>query len=195
MSSKILVLTGLSGAGKDSVAEQLKQHGFISAVPHTTRPMREGESEGNPYHFVSKDTYKNMLLDDDFVESNSYQTKFNGVSDVHFYGTSRASLTAEGKLMLTVGFQSALRFKNIVGDDAMLVYLQVNDKERERRAKARGSFDQIEWDNRLSQDLKRRESGELRSKFMDYSVDNTLPIETTVQTINSLYEKNNKGNQ
>jgi guanylate kinase len=187
----VLILTGLSGAGKDSVAEALKAKGFTSAVPHTTRPMREGETEGNPYHFVSKDTYLGMLNDDEFVESNKYLTMFNGVEDWSYYGTSKDALNSNEKLMLTIGVQSALRTKEKL-DNVIVVYLFVPDKVREERAKQRGSFDQVEWDNRLAQDIERRAKNKFPLHQMDAIIDNIQPLEKTIEDILDVYNLLNK---
>ena len=184
--SNILILTGLSGVGKDTVAEALKSKGFSSAVPHTTRPMREGEVEGNPYYFVSKDTYLKMLANDEFVESNSYLTKFNGIEDWSYYGTSKKALQSNQNLMLTIGVQSAVKTKQVL-EDSILIYLDVADSIREERAKQRGSFDQIEWDNRLAQDIERRITNQVPMNLMDAIIDNTKPLEETVNEVIKIY--------
>ena len=51
----LIVLSGLSGVGKDSVLNGLRKSGlplYIS-VSATTRPRRAGEKDGVDYHFVS----------------------------------------------------------------------------------------------------------------------------------------------
>jgi guanylate kinase len=51
---KILIaLFGESGSGKDSIAKKLeKEYGYHKIKRITSRPMREGESQGDPYLFV-----------------------------------------------------------------------------------------------------------------------------------------------
>lgn len=60
----LFVLSAPSGTGKDTVINALKQQGMdFYVVPSvTTRAPRPGESEGNPYHFVSQETF-NRLVD------------------------------------------------------------------------------------------------------------------------------------
>jgi guanylate kinase len=66
----LFVLSAPSGAGKDSVIHALKEQGMdfhvVSSV--TTRAPRPGESEGNPYHFVSKETFEHMTAHDELLE-------------------------------------------------------------------------------------------------------------------------------
>ncbi len=38
------------------------------SVSYTTRPIRPGEVDGKDYHFVSKDTFRQMVEDDQFLE-------------------------------------------------------------------------------------------------------------------------------
>lgn len=61
--ARVLLFVGRSGSGKDTLADEM-----CNALPTlhkivrtTTRPIRPGESQGNPYKFVSKDSF--MLMD------------------------------------------------------------------------------------------------------------------------------------
>ena len=178
---RVILLTGFSGSGKDSVAAELNGHGIASAVPHTTRPMRTGEVEGNPYFYVDKGTFDKMISDEQFIEYNSYKTLVAGVPDRWYYGTSKAAIS-KGTHVLTTGVQSAFRFKEEYGDNAVIVFIHVPDSTREERAKGRGSFDQTEWDNRLSQDRAfRAKPGVLDS--INFTVDNTGNLSDTVKCI------------
>jgi len=68
--AKLFVVSGLSGAGKDSVIEGLVKENldFNWVVTTTTRPMRPGESEGHPYHFVPKERFEEMIKNDELIE-------------------------------------------------------------------------------------------------------------------------------
>src|SRR5215469_1767720 len=66
----LFVLSAPSGAGKDSVINTLKQQGrdFFVIPSVTTRAPRPGESEGNPYHFVSHDTFERLVSQNELLE-------------------------------------------------------------------------------------------------------------------------------
>lgn len=68
--AKVFVISGLSGAGKDSVVDGLKQAGldYTRVITTTTRSMRSNESQGNPYYFVSEDEFKEMISKDELFE-------------------------------------------------------------------------------------------------------------------------------
>src|SRR6266516_7737909 len=66
----LFVLSAPSGTGKDSVINALKQQGMdFYVVPSvTTRAPRPGESEGNPYHFISEEKFKQMVDKGELLE-------------------------------------------------------------------------------------------------------------------------------
>ncbi len=66
----LFVLSAPSGAGKDTVINALKKRGmdFYVVASVTTRPPRPSESEGNPYYFVSKERFDQMVAGDELLE-------------------------------------------------------------------------------------------------------------------------------
>lgn len=66
----LFVLSAPSGTGKDTVIQELKaQHVDFHVVSSvTTRAMRPGESEGQPYHFVSKERFDEMIAQHELLE-------------------------------------------------------------------------------------------------------------------------------
>ncbi|QBD82152.1 guanylate kinase [Ktedonosporobacter rubrisoli] len=66
----LFVLSAPSGTGKDTVINALRAQGmdFHVVASVTTRAPRPGESEGNPYYFVSKETFDHMLTHDELLE-------------------------------------------------------------------------------------------------------------------------------
>ncbi len=66
----LFVLSAPSGTGKDTVINTLKQQGMdFYVVPSiTTRAPRPGESEGNPYHFVSQETFERLVSQHELLE-------------------------------------------------------------------------------------------------------------------------------
>lgn len=87
--TKIALLAGISGAGKDTIKKRLlKLPEFRDIVSHTTRSPRinngRAEQNGVDYHFIDQKIAEEMLLGHKFIEA-----KF-----VHgtVYGTSAAEL-------------------------------------------------------------------------------------------------------
>jgi guanylate kinase len=66
----LIVISGPSGVGKDSVVQRMKERGlpFHFVVTATTRARRENEVHGKDYWFVSKDEFARMIEEDELIE-------------------------------------------------------------------------------------------------------------------------------
>jgi len=66
----LLVVSGPSGAGKGTLVQRLMlaRPDCVFAVSSTTRPMREGETEGIQYRFVSREQFEKQREQGYFLE-------------------------------------------------------------------------------------------------------------------------------
>ena len=66
----LIVISGPSGVGKDTVINAIKQQNdsVYHTITATTRPVRNGETDGIDYHFISEDEFKQMIDRGDFLE-------------------------------------------------------------------------------------------------------------------------------
>ncbi|XP_007520564.1 MAGUK p55 subfamily member 4 [Erinaceus europaeus] len=93
---RLVVLVGPSGVGVNELRRQLIEvdpSRFQSAVPHTTRPQKSYEVNGREYHYVTKETFENLMYSHRMLEYGEYRG--------HFYGTSVDAVKAvldEGKI-------------------------------------------------------------------------------------------------
>ena len=55
-----IVLIGPTNIGRHELRQKLMQNTdrFTAAVPHTSRPRREGEINGIDYHFISRQSFE-----------------------------------------------------------------------------------------------------------------------------------------
>lgn len=85
----LFILAAPSGGGKSSLTKALCQNinQVEVAISHTTRKIREGETNGIHYHFVNDETFLSMIDEDAFVEHAL-------VFGAH-YGTSKAALLSK----------------------------------------------------------------------------------------------------
>lgn len=81
----LLVLSGPSGVGKDSVMlELLKNHPNMQKLVTTnSRPMREDEKDGFDYHFVSREEFEKLIADEAFFEWVEYRGHYRGGQKKH----------------------------------------------------------------------------------------------------------------
>ena len=71
MKGSVIIVSAPSGAGKTSLVAELISRDPLTrkSVSYTTRPRRPGEQDGEAYHFVSSETFQQMLEGGDFLES------------------------------------------------------------------------------------------------------------------------------
>ena len=63
-----LILCGKSGSGKDTILKRLCKRGFTPIVSLTSRPIREGETNGVEYNFVSRELFESLIRDKKLIE-------------------------------------------------------------------------------------------------------------------------------
>jgi guanylate kinase len=81
----LIVISGTSGAGKDSVARALVRRMAAAGYPAhfvvtmTSRPKREKETEGIDYIFVSKEEFERMIAGDELLEYAVVYGQYKGI--------------------------------------------------------------------------------------------------------------------
>lgn len=76
---KIFCLMGKSSTGKDTIYKELllkEQLNLKKIVPYTTRPIREGEKDGEEYFFTDEDGVEKLLKENRIIEMRCYDTCF-----------------------------------------------------------------------------------------------------------------------
>jgi len=148
MTKKLFIISGLSGAGKDSVIEGLKKSGaeFNWVVTTTTRPMRQGETEGNPYHFISKEDFEEKIKNGGFLE-------WAKVYD-NYYGTQKKDvefLLESGKpTILKIDCQGAKIVKDKIKEVKVIFIVPPSMEILEQRLRGRGTDSEDAIQKRLS---------------------------------------------
>jgi guanylate kinase len=84
---KVIILTGPSGVGKNTLGDFLLQQfpDLSYSVSATTRFMRKGEEHGKDYHFISTEEFENKIQNDEVLE---WQEVYDGM----YYGTLKTEL-------------------------------------------------------------------------------------------------------
>ncbi|OIP79843.1 guanylate kinase [Candidatus Peregrinibacteria bacterium CG_4_9_14_0_8_um_filter_44_15] len=84
MKGKLFLILGSSGSGKGTVLAGLRDRHpeFVFPKSCTTRKPRENKTGEEVYHFVSKDEFKKMIDEGDFLE-------WAQVHGEHYYGTMK----------------------------------------------------------------------------------------------------------
>ncbi|MBQ8503467.1 MAG: guanylate kinase [Clostridia bacterium] len=86
LSSKLVVVSGPSGAGKDTIVSRLlgMDSDFSLSVSATTRAPRGDEVDGKNYYFLSTEDFLSKIENDAFIEYAKYGSNYYGTlkSDV-----------------------------------------------------------------------------------------------------------------
>lgn len=95
---KVFFVLGPSGVGKGESLKLLQKNHpeFVFPKSHTTRPLRQGESEGNPYHFTTIEDFEKRIENKEFLEHAK-------VHNLHYYGTPKKEIydaIKEGKTII-----------------------------------------------------------------------------------------------
>ncbi|KAI1285705.1 MAGUK p55 subfamily member 2 [Halotydeus destructor] len=86
---KTVVLLGAQGVGRRTLKSRLINYDperFAGPIPHTSRPIREGEVDGAMYHFVKREIMEQDIADGKYLECGELQG--------HLYGTKLDSIRA-----------------------------------------------------------------------------------------------------
>lgn len=78
----ILIISGLSGSGKDTVINRLKEISTVDfhfVVTCNTRKKREGEIDGKDYHFISREKFISMIENGEMLEHSEVYDDLKGV--------------------------------------------------------------------------------------------------------------------
>jgi guanylate kinase len=143
----MIIISAPSGAGKSSFIERiLKDFPVLKdTVTYTTRAMRTGESDGNPYFFVSKERFKELIDEGYFVEwarvhDNIYGTPLHQIEDA----------IKEGRVsIMDVDVKGAATFKKKYPDAASIFILPPSIEELKRRILGRDKKPPEDLDIRL----------------------------------------------
>ncbi len=142
---KIFFVMGKSSSGKDTIYKELlkdKKLKLKMIVPYTTRPMREGETDGKEYFFVSEDTMKQMDAEGNIIELRSYDTIY-GIWNYFTANDGQVDLDSNSYIMIGT-LESYSKIKAFYGEDNVFpIYINVNNGERLRRAMAREEKEKV----------------------------------------------------
>jgi len=150
--SKLIVISGPSGAGKGTIVKELlniykkKKDKVHLSVSATTRDPREGEKDGVNYYFISLDDFMEKIKNKEFLEYNQYGTG-------KYYGTLKNHVLS----YLNKGYDVILEidingYKQIIKNykDAIGIFVMTkNLKILEERLRNRGTETEEQIESRL----------------------------------------------
>ena len=134
----LFIVSSPSGAGKSTISRKLlaSDAGLEMSVSATTRPPRPGEVDGQDYHFVDVEHFRQKVAENEFLD----RAHVSG----NRYGTPRAPVEkalSEGRdVLFDIDWQGAQQLYQQAGGDVVRVFIfPPSLEELERRLRARGT--------------------------------------------------------
>lgn len=131
----LIVVSGPSGAGKDSIINKLKEmnNNVWVSISCTSRDKRGREQDGVDYFFLSEQEFRDKIARDEFLEYAEYNN--------HLYGTPKDKIKEQLDkgidVILEIEVQGALIIKNKIKDAIFDFIMPPSMKELRRRLIAR----------------------------------------------------------
>jgi guanylate kinase len=127
----LFIVSGVSGSGKTTLMREVLDNELVS---YSTRPMRQGESEGNPYYFITEEQYDQMYNDGEFAEYSNYAG--HGYRYAISYDELNDKL-AKGDAYVISDVNGMDQFKSIY-PNCVSIYIYVEKEEAEKHMRLRG---------------------------------------------------------
>lgn len=123
----LIVISGPSGVGKDTIARRLierRPDSFYFVVTATTRPPRDDEVHGRDYFFVSNDEFARMIDEDELLEWAVVYNDYKGVPKQQI----REALASSKDVIMRVDPQGAATIRKVV-PNAIFIFLVAESEE------------------------------------------------------------------
>lgn len=179
----LIVLSGPSGAGKDTVLQRMQERAFPFhfVVTATTRPPRPHEVHGRDYFFVSKEEFARMIEQNELIEYAIVYGDYKGIPKQQV----REALASGKDVIMRIDVQGAETVRKLV-PQALLIFITVeSEEELIRRLKRRKTESPEELALRIATARKELQ----RVEAFDYVVVNhEHRLDDTVDTIRAIIQ-------
>ncbi len=144
----LIIVSGPSGAGKGTICKELlsRDQSVLVSVSATTRTPRNGEVDGESYHFMNRETFLSMIDEGGFLE---YACVYD-----NYYGTPKQfvidQISAGRNVLLEIDIQGALQVKKKYPEGVFVFVLPPSMKTLKSRIEGRGSETPESLNKRLS---------------------------------------------
>ncbi len=185
----LIVISGPSGVGKDTVVKRMRERGlpFHFVVTATSRPQRPHEIDGVDYIFVSQGEFDRMIEQDELLEHADVYGQQKGIPREQV----REALESGLDVVMRLDVQGARTIRGLF-EEALLIFLVTQDEEELiRRLKERETDTPEAVELRV--DMVRQEMQTMEELF-DYCVVNAdsqldVAVDTIMDIINAEHQR------
>lgn len=165
---RLYVLSGPSGSGKDTVLKEVlaRRPEIMLSISSITRDMREGEIEGEKYHFISRKEFEELINNDMLLEYNVFVGNYYGTPKVPV----EEAINNGTDVILEIDVNGAEQIKKKMPEAVSIFIMPPSVEELRRRLTGRGTDSQDVIEKRMNSAL-----GEIeRAINYDYIVVNDV---------------------
>ena len=180
----LVLLSGVSGAGKDTIKKQLisRMNNVESLPSYTDRVPRANDIPGVTYNFVDTEEFERMIKDGELYEYS--------VHHEHYYGTSRKLLNEkikEGKIIVKdIEVNGVENLLKLLKDEQKIVTIFLRVPKEILRERLQKRIDKPSL-KEIQLRLNRFDYEESKIRMYDYIIKNN-DLEKTVQIIMTIIE-------
>ena len=163
---RVYIISGPSGSGKDTVMKKLfeRMPEITFSISSITRPMRQGEVEGEKYNFISRERFEQMIQNDELLEHNVFVG--------NYYGTPKEPvincIESGRDMLIEVDVNGAAQIRRKLSDAISIFVMPPSLEALKNRLNGRGTDDADIIEKRLNEALREIAS----AKDYDYIVIN-----------------------
>ena len=179
----LIVISGPSGAGKDTVVQRMQERGlpFHFVVTATTRPKRANETHGKDYWFVSEDEFARMIEQNELIEYAIVYGDYKGIPKAQV----RKALGSGQDVVMRLDVQGAETVRKLAPEALLIFITTESEDELVRRLQER----QSETSNSLAIRIATARKELSRVEAFDYVIVNhDFQLDHTVDVIRGIIE-------
>jgi guanylate kinase len=177
----LIVISGPSAVGKDSLVQRLKNRGcpFHFVVTATDRPPRPDEVEGEDYFFVSTAEFERMIEENELIEHAVVYEQHKGIPKQQI----RQAIDSGKDVVMRVDVQGAATIRRKAPQAVLIFLIASSEEELKERLHARGCDSPEQTERRIAtarEEMKRLPEFDYvvvnRKDELDRAVDDVLTI-------------------
>ncbi len=179
----LIVISGPSGVGKDTVLQRMKERGlpFHFVVTATTRPRRPNEVHERDYIFVSKEEFARMIEQNELIEYAIVYGDYKGIPK----GQVRDALASGKDVILRLDVQGAETIRKLAPESLLIFLTTETEEELVHRLETRKTETADELKLRIATARKELQ----RIEAFDYVIlNNDFHLDESVDSIRAIIE-------
>ena len=144
----MVVLSGPSGVGKDTLLMRMREVGFPFhfVVTATSRPRRQGEQDGHDYHFLTKGAFEQLIAEDQLLEWAQVYDHYKGIPKSEV----RQAHASGRDVVLRIDVQGAATIRQIAPSAVQIFIAPANFDELRARLRWRRTESPDDMERRLA---------------------------------------------